>query len=251
MRKLSVIGIGVGDPDHLTLQAVEALRRTDVFFVPGKGEEKAELREMRLDICRQFAIPGGHRIVDVEIPQRRRQPADYLAAVDDWHAEIASRYERAFLAELGEGERGSLLVWGDPSLYDSTLRLLERIAARGTALEVEVIPGLSSVQLLAARHGIALNRIGGPVLLAPARKLADGILPVGVDDVVVVLDGELTFRRFDGEAFDIYWGACLGSPDEILIAGRLVDVRQRIEAAREQVRHRKGWIMDVYLLRRR
>ncbi len=251
MRKLYVVGIGVGDPDHLTVQAIDALRKTDVFFLPGKGEGKAELRTLRLDICRKFARPGGYRIVDVDIPQRRQRPSDYLAAVDDWHDEIARRYEAALLTALREDERGALLVWGDPSLYDSTLRLLAQIKTRDSTLEYEVIPGISSVQVLAARHGIALNRIGAPVLLTPARRIADGVLPADVDDVVVVLDGEQTFSRFDGEEFDIYWGAYLGTPDEILIAGKLADVAEEIRSAREQARSRKGWVMDIYLLRRR
>ena len=64
-----------------------------------------------------------------------------------------------------------------------------------------------------------------------------------------MLDGEQSFRRVDPE-LDIYWGAYLGTADEILISGRLADVRDEIEARREQARQRHGWIMDCYLLRR-
>jgi precorrin-6B methylase 1 len=46
----------------------------------------------------------------------------------------------------------------DPALYDSAIRLAHRIAERGNvAVTVEVVPGLSSVQLLAARHGLGLT----------------------------------------------------------------------------------------------
>jgi len=48
----------------------------------------------------------------------------------------------------------------------------------------------------------------------------------------------------------IYWGAYLGTEDEVLIAGPLQAVKARILAVREQERRRKGWIMDTYLLRR-
>ena len=51
-------------------------------------------------------------------------------------------------------------MWGDPSLYDSTLRIIERIIARGRVVfEYEVIPGISSIQALVGReliHSIAL-----------------------------------------------------------------------------------------------
>ena len=43
MRKIFVIGIGVGDPDHMTVQAIKALNQASVFFIPDKGAEKAAL----------------------------------------------------------------------------------------------------------------------------------------------------------------------------------------------------------------
>jgi precorrin-6A synthase len=49
---------------------------------------------------------------------------------------------------------------------------------------------------------------------------------------------------------DIYWGAYLGTPDEILISGPLREVASEIEKVRAEARDRKGWIMDTYLLRR-
>jgi precorrin-6A synthase len=246
-----IIGIGAGNPDLMTVQAIAALGRVDVFFIPDKGAEKSELRELRLDICRRFLEDRTPRFVDMTMPKRARPGAkDYDGVVDDWHDRIAEAYADLFARELKDGQCGGLLVWGDPALYDSTLRIVERLKATLPDLDYEVVPGISSPQLLAARHRIPLNRIGAPLLITPARRLANGI-PDGVDDVVVVLDGEHTYRRTDGEAFDIYWGANLGLPDEILISGKLADVRAEIDAAREQARAAKGWVMDTYLLRRR
>jgi precorrin-6A synthase len=142
------------------------------------------------------------------------------------------------------------LVWGDPSLYDSTLRIVERIVARGAvAFDVEVIPGISSVQALAARHRIILNRIGQPVHITTGRKLAEG-WPGGVDDVVVMLDGDCAFKTIEGAAMDIYWGAYLGTEDEILMSGNLRDRADDIERVRAEAKQRIGWIMDTYLLRK-
>lgn len=249
MRKLLIIGIGAGDPDHMTVQAITALNRADVVFLPDKGEEKAALRHLREQICARF-IEKPYRTVTVETPQRAPAGSDYRGVVDDWHARIARNYERLFRDELGEGQHGALLVWGDPALYDSTLRIVERVRDNGLALDWDVIPGISSVQVLAARHRIALNRIGEPVMITTGRKLAGGF-PAGQDSVVVMLDGEQTFARIAPEDLEIYWGAYLGSPDEILIAGRLADVAAEIERVRAQAREKHGWIMDIYLLRRR
>lgn len=248
MRKLLIVGIGAGDPDQITVQAIKALNRADVVFLPDKGEEKAALRHLREEICARF-IEKPFRTVTVETPQRAPAGSDYRGVVDDWHARIAANYERLFREELAEGQYGALLVWGDPALYDSTLRIVERVRAGGLALDWEVIPGISSVQALAARHKIALNRIGEPVMITTGRKLAGGF-PAGQDSVVVMLDGEQAFARIAPEDLDIYWGAYLGTPDEILIAGRLEDVAQEIARVRAAAREKLGWIMDIYLLRR-
>lgn len=243
MRKILVIGIGAGNPDYLTVQAIDALNRVDVFFIPDKGEDKSDLRELRERILARFIKAPKHRTVPVAIPKRRAAGNDYRGAVDDWHATLTSNYGKLFAEHLPDGKVGGFLVWGDPMLYDSTLRLLERMSA-----EVEVIPGISAVQALAARHRIPINRIGEPVLLTTGRKAMLG-LPDDVDSVIL-LDGEQAFAHVPGD-YDIFWGAYLGTPDEILISGRLADVKNEIESKRAAARQQHGWIMDTYLLRRR
>ena len=116
-----------------------------------------------------------------------------------------------------------------------------------------MIPGITAVQALAARHRIPLNRIAEPVLLTTGRRLAEGF-PDGIDSAVVLLDGEDTFRKFADTAvhgdMEIYWGAYLGTPDEILISGRLADVADEIHRRRAVARQKNGWIMDTYLIRK-
>lgn len=248
MRRLKIVGIGTGDPDHLTLQAVAALQKTDVFLVPDKGDAKAALRDARLRICERHLGERPYRVIDIAIPPRSNEPP-YREAVHEWHAAIARRYGTAMLRDLGEFETASILVWGDPSLYDSTIRIVDALRADGLALDVEVLAGISSVQALAASHGIVLNRIGEPVTITTGRRLASGF-PEGAGSVVVMLDGQQTFATLDEPDLVIYWGAYLGTPDEILISGRLADVREAIATRRAEARARHGWIMDIYLLRR-
>jgi precorrin-6A synthase len=248
MRKLFVIGIGVGDPDHITMQAIKALNQVDVFFIPDKGAEKAALRHLRTTICERFIENADYRSIGIDIPQRA-STGDYLAGVDEWHGRLADIYGRLFEQELAEDDIGGVLVWGDPAIYDSTLRIIERVRANGLALHVEVIPGISSIQVLAARHRIALNQIGENVLLTTGRKLADGF-PGEFGSVVVLLDGAQTFAHLAEQNLDIFWGAYLGSEDEILLSGKLADVKDEIEAVRRQARQQHGWIMDTYLLRK-
>ncbi len=243
-----VIGIGPGDPELVTVQAIRALQRVDVFFAPDKGEDRDDRAELRREICARFIEGRPPRFVTFPDPPRATD-APYRAAVDAWHAQREALYARALASELEPGQTGGILAWGDPTLYDSTLRILERIQTRGEpTLEVEVIPGISSVQLLAARHRIPLNRIGESVHVTTGRKLAAGY-PVDADSVVVMLDGSCAFLHHVDRGLDIYWGAYLGTKDEILVSGRLQEVAARIEALRAEARRRRGWIMDIYLLR--
>ncbi|MFJ5369641.1 precorrin-6A synthase (deacetylating) [Bosea sp. CER48] len=250
MRNILIIGIGAGNPDHMTIEAIAALNRADVMFIPDKGEEKVALRALREAICARFIREPGYRTVPVEIPRRAEAGNDYHGVVDDWHERIAARYRALFEAELAEGQTGALLVWGDPALYDSTLRVMERVAVSGLGLDWQVYPGISSVQVLAARHRIALNTIGAPILITTGRRLAAGF-PADQDSVVVMLDGEQAFARLDPAELDIFWGAYLGTPDEILLAGPLAALAAEIASVRAEARARHGWIMDTYLLRRR
>jgi precorrin-6A synthase len=246
-----VVGIGAGDPEQITVQAIEALGRAEVLFVVDKGGDAEELVALRREICARYLEDGSYRIVAIPDPPRDRTTARYRSAVEDWRARRAEAWEAAVAAELGEDGCGAFLVWGDPSLYDSTLDVLERIRARGAvAFEHEVIPAVSSIHALTAAHRVALNRIGGSILITTGRRLAQG-LPEGVDDVVVMLDADCSFRHLPPGAFDVYWGAYLGTPDEILVAGPLAEVGDEIVRARAAARARKGWVMDAYLLRRR
>ncbi|MFE5190007.1 precorrin-6A synthase (deacetylating) [Streptomyces sp. NPDC056628] len=252
MRTIHVIGIGAGDPEQLTLQAVRALRDTDVFFILDKGEVKSDLTGLRRDLLDAHVPEGTYRVVEARDPERDRSAggAAYSPAVGDWRSARAGIYARLIAEELGAEETGAFLVWGDPALYDSTLAILEEVLASGTvAFAYDVVPGISSVSSLAARHRTGLNRVARPVQITTGRRLAEGF-PQGVDDVVVMLDAHQAFRQYAGEDVDIYWGAYLGTPDEILVSGPIAEAAPRIERLRAEARERKGWIMDTYLLRR-
>jgi len=248
--EIKVIGIGAGDPDYLTVQAVKAIVEVDVFFVLDKGEVKQELVELREEILRRHATTAAYEVVVGRDPERDRTSEAYVESVDDWRRRRADVCAGMIAESLKPGQTGAFLVWGDPSLYDSTLAILDDIQARGElSFEVEVIPGISSVSALAARHRVGLNQVGKPIQVTTGRRLAKE-WPDGVDDVVVMLDAQTAFSAHADQDADIYWGAYLGTPDELLVAGRLSEMAGEIERVRAEARDRKGWIMDTYLLRR-
>lgn len=251
MRKVMVIGIGAGDPEYLTMQAIHALNQVDVFFVMDKRDDTRDLIRIRQDICDRYITDRTYRIVEVDDPERDRMSVSYRAAVEAWRQHRAEVWEAAIREELDDNGCGAFLVWGDPSLYDSTLGVIDHILAKGTvAFEYEVIPGITSMQALAAKHRITLNRIGGPIQITTGRRLQEGF-PSESDDVVVLLDSDCSFRHVAQEDLDIYWGAYVGTEDEILVSGDLQTVMDDIERIRSEARERKGWIMDAYVLKRK
>ncbi|MBY5835831.1 precorrin-6A synthase (deacetylating) (plasmid) [Rhizobium leguminosarum] len=248
MKHIHIIGIGTGNPEHLTIQAINAMNAADVVFVPVKGAGKEELAEIRREICERYITRPAGRISEFAVPQRQTAGKTYVQSVDAWHGEIARIYE-ALISGLPEEGRGAFLVWGDPSLYDSTIRIVERVRQESSLdFDYGVIPGITSIQALAASHRIPVNLVGKPIEITTGRRLVqDGLL---TDSTIVMLDGEQAFAKIDDPDAEIFWGAYLGTKDEIVRSGRLGDIATDILTLRAEARQRHGWIMDIYLLRK-
>lgn len=244
MIDLHLIGIGTGNPDHLTGQARRAIAQADLFLVPQKGAGKSDLADLRTQIIN--TVRDDARIALFDMPVRD-ESLPYLDRVEAWHDDIAHLWTRTIAAHP-DAKSVALLVWGDPSLYDSTLRIAARLSP---APRLHVVAGITSVQALTAAHAIPLNTLNAPVTISTGRRLRDHGWPQGCETLVVMLDGNCTFQTLDGADFDIWWGAYLGMEEQILEAGRLSDVSARILKRRAEARARHGWIMDTYLLRRR
>lgn len=244
MRHLEVIGIGAGDPRHVTAEAAEALRGVDVVFALDKGAAKDDLLAVRRTILAEHAPDV--RLVTVPDPPRDRDPRDYGATVRDWHAARAELLLAAIDRELDDAGRGAFLVWGDPSLYDSTLRIIDRMRGLGLEAQVTVRPGITAVQALTAAHAVTLNRIGRPVLTTTGRRL--GERPAGMD-AVVMLDGGAAWLEHAAPDEEILWGAYLGTAHQVLRRGVVGEIGAELAELKRALREEHGWIMDVYLLR--
>jgi precorrin-6A synthase len=244
MITLSVIGIGTGNPDHLTAEAAKALNAADLILLPRKGDDKSDLADIRRQILADV-LTTQVPVAEYDVPTRADR-SDYLGAVNDWHDAIAQVWSDIIAMHLPNGGKVALMVWGDPSLYDSTLR----IAARLPGLVVKVIPGITSLQALTAAHAIPLNTLAAPVTITTGRQLRDRGWPEGAITLAVMLDKGGAFTAIDPTDVTIWWGAYVGMPDEVLIHGPLSQVADVILTTRAALRTRHGWIMDIYLLRR-
>ena len=262
IKRIRVIGMGMGSAGHVTGEAARAMASVDVFLVADQGAAHTDLAAARQSVC-EALIPADHayRVVEVMdvIDPARGADADGVEpphdrAVRDWHAARVDAWSEVIERLDHDEETVGLLVWGDTGLEDSTIRLVdalvERWAQRGFDVEHDVIAGLGAPQLLAARHRIPLNRIGAPLHVTTGPRLVDEFDPA-LGDVVVMLDDALACAELV-DAFpelELYWGAYLGTSDELLVSGRLRDVIDEVRRVRTQARARHGWVMDTYLLR--
>lgn len=236
--RVRVLGVGMG-PQHLTRQVFAALAECD-YVVAARKHDDDELLAVR----NLIAAEAGVELVEVADPPRdRNDPADYPSAVRAWHRARVAAYD-AVLRERG-GTAG-FLVWGDPALYDSTIRIVEELATQ-LPIDYDVLPGISAPQVLAAQHRIVLHEIGQPVHITTARRLPEAIT-AGQDNVVVLLGGVPDLHGL--EDWSIWWGANLDTESQALVSGRVSEVLPRIRTSREQARAQAGWVMDTYLLRR-
>ena len=247
MLTLSLIGIGCGNPEQLTLAAIGAINAADLVLIPRKGEEKSDLAELRRAICARVLTSTRTRLVEFDPPVRDTGHDDYRAGVDQWHEAVAAAWSREIKSHLGSNGRAALLVWGDPSLFDSSLRIARRLEPPPA---IEVIPGVTAIQALCAAHAIPLNDVGAPFLVTTGRRVREGGWPAGAETIVVMLDGGTAFQSLDPAGLHIWWGAYLGMPNQIIFSGPLHEIGATIVKARAQARARHGWIMDSYILKR-
>jgi precorrin-6A synthase len=248
MLTLSLIGIGCGDPEQLTLAAIRAINAADLILIPRKGAGKSDLAELRRAICADVLTNDKTRIAEFDLPVREDGDGGYRSSVTGWHDAVAATWSREIARHLGSGGRVALLIWGDPSLYDSSLRIARRLDPLPA---LEVVPGITSIQALCAAHALPLNDIGEPFFITTGRRLREDGWPAGTDTVVVMLDGAAAFQALEPKGLHIWWGAYLGMPDEIILSGELAEVGPHIVAARQAARERHGWIMDSYILKRK
>jgi len=243
MRELTLIGIGTGNPDHLTFEGARAIAQAETILIPRKGDQKSDLADLRHQIIAAVAPDASANIIEFDLPVRRSK-GDYLENVDLWHDAIATAWHVA----AGQADTAALLIWGDPSLYDSALRIAARLSP---APAIRVVPGITTLQALTAAHAIPINDIGAPFVVTTGRKLRENGWPAGVDSAVFMLDGASAFQTLPLENFDIWWGAYLGMENQVLHAGPLDQVCAQIIDTRATARAAHGWIMDAYLLRKR
>ncbi|MEA3385673.1 MAG: SAM-dependent methyltransferase, partial [Thermodesulfobacteriota bacterium] len=118
MRKIYLIGIGPGNSDYLTLQAIDTMKKVDVFFILEKEKGFKEFLKIRKEILEKYLDRETYRVVNAKIPKRKKNRKSYKEEVKTWREQKAEVITELIENKMKDGEIGAFLIWGDPSLYD-------------------------------------------------------------------------------------------------------------------------------------
>ena len=150
LGKVSLVGVGPGDPELVTRRAARVLREADTVYHPGQDQQTG------------FAL----RIVQGLLPTHATVRA---AAVE--MADSGKRYETLaaeLAAEAGEGRRVAFITEGDPLLYSTASRVLEALQANWPEVPLEIVPGVTSLTAVAAAAGQSLVQAAETLVVIPA-----------------------------------------------------------------------------------
>lgn len=240
--KVTILGIGPGHPDQITVQAVKALNAHKVILIPVKaGTTTGDTR--RLIAERHLADPAAHALIEVPMPKVSERPkGDYTTTVGTFRDRQAKAFTNA-LDAVDENEV-AILAWGCPTLFDGTIEGVRSYPG----VELTVIPGVTSVSALAAAHGVVQTNIGQSVLITTGRQLKDG-LPHEHGSIADMVDAQGYIWNHDGPEWTAYWGAFVGLENQALEHGPLYEVRDRIKTQRAALVEEYGWLFDIALLK--
>jgi len=141
------IGVGPGDPELITLKAVNRLRKVDVVFAAASTKNEASLA---LSIASPH-VRGNAEIVRLDFPMTR----DLEVLEKAWRANAD-----LVAAHLAQEKDAAFLTLGDPLTYSTFGYLLRTLNGLLSEIPVVVIPGITSYQAAAAHTGRVLAESG-------------------------------------------------------------------------------------------
>lgn len=176
MSKFYAIGVGPGDPELLTRKAERILREADVVLAPVSRPGEASVA---LDTVREFLEEGCQEIIVHQFPMT----SDKDVLEKAWQEAAAMVAER-----VRGGKDVAFITIGDPLLYSTFIYLLRIFRESYPDVEIEIVPGISSINTAAAVEGIPLAEAEEKIVIIPATSGIESIKnALDVYDTVVLL----------------------------------------------------------------
>ncbi|MGC8609393.1 MAG: precorrin-2 C(20)-methyltransferase [Thermoplasmata archaeon] len=141
------VGLGPGDPDYITVKAIDILKRSDTIFVPGSSPDRSISRNIIMDLARMHNFSSGKEIVDLEFPMTRNHELNRRS----WEKNV-----KMILESVASGRIVSYATLGNPTLYSTFGNILDDLRRHG--VEIAFIAGVSSIDACSSIAGINLAR---------------------------------------------------------------------------------------------
>ena len=107
MNNINLIGVGTGNLEHLTIEAINILNESDLILVPKKSEDTKDLINLRYEICSKFLKKENKNLVEFKVPERNKEKI-YSESVNDWHEKLAMSWDKAIKNFKGKKNNISL-----------------------------------------------------------------------------------------------------------------------------------------------
>ena len=213
MRELTAVGCGPGDPELLTVRAVNAIKNADIIACPTAREGK---QSMALKAVSTLVDESRQKILQLVFPMTK----DRGTLEDAW------KRNAGLLAEaIRDGAKAAYLTIGDPYLYSTWIYLHREIQSRYPDIKVDVVPGIVSMFTFASKAGISLAEGGEKMSVIPSCYNLESVREIAKNSETLVFlkDG----RYFDqvirllreagfAENSPLAIGQDLGTEDEIV-----------------------------------
>lgn len=192
--KLYAVGIGPGDPELLTLKAVKILQSVPCIFVP-KGRQEGS--SIALSIISKVVDLKGKEIIEIHFPMLKTKPTDRQPQ-NDTHATLQGKWQeglRQIINQVSQGKDTAFITLGDPMIYSTFFYLYDKLLEAVPKLEVQFIPGISSINAVASRASISLSLADESIAILPANYLPDITYALTHFDTVILMKPHKTFAE--------------------------------------------------------
>lgn len=151
------VGVGPGDPELLTVKAFRVLKESEVIAYPKK---------------RSRAMSYAHQIVNTYINEQEKEMLGLVFPMTKDRSILEREWSNAvekIWKKLSEGKDVAFVTEGDPFLYSTFIHMMRLVKERHPEVEIQAIPGISSINGAASRLGIPLADGDECIAIVPAR----------------------------------------------------------------------------------
>ncbi|MCX5717876.1 MAG: precorrin-2 C(20)-methyltransferase [Nitrospirae bacterium] len=189
--KLYVIGVGPGDPELLTLKALRILKEAKCICVP-KGREEGS--SLALSIVKKALSLGNKEIMEAHFPMKKTKNSNELPKGDKELDNKWAETVKNILSRLNKGIDVAFITIGDPAIYSTFFYLYDRLLELKPELNIEIIPGVSSINASAAKAKISLGLADEKIAILPANYIENLKATLEKFDTVVLMKVNKVFE---------------------------------------------------------